>query len=374
LSVTVLPESMREELNQARERVRSMLSERAQLKKHDKTLAMPSTYWSDFCSYFDYLLDLSPESLARIRLHTYHLTGDTYQTFYFQVGADAMLASWRQLVRGVPEEFVLSEPPGGLGFEVDDGTRRVNWDIYRAQMALNYLMRNWKPVPEVRSSPHRSLFLEIGAGYASTGYHLQRTYRNVGYIIVDLPETLLFSATYLTVLHGGGRLYVYRAGDDLQALLEPTRVNDYDFILIPNYHLQTLRHLRFDVAINVASLQEMRRDQAEVYLDFIRDVCQGMFYYHNQDRQPHNLEIQDLSECLRSRFSAVEIGAEENTGAFAIARAHRLLRSSLRNLAVHMGLAEPIEKNLLNALPYRTFVCRPLRTGASHASQGQKAY
>jgi hypothetical protein len=102
----------------------------------------------------------------------------------------------------------------------------------------------------------------------------------------------------------------------------------------------------------------MRRDQAETYLDFIRDVCRGVFYYHNQDHQPRNFEIENLSDCLPSRFAAREINAQDALDVRT--KAQQLLRSSLRNLAVRLGLAQRAEKNLLNAVPYRTFLCRPL--------------
>ncbi len=45
--------------------------------------AQPSQYWSDFCSAFDYMLELPEESFAKLRLHADHLTGDNYQTYYF---------------------------------------------------------------------------------------------------------------------------------------------------------------------------------------------------------------------------------------------------------------------------------------------------
>jgi putative sugar O-methyltransferase len=55
----------------------------------------------------------------------------------------------------------------------------------------------------------------------------------------------------------------------------------YDYIFVPNYRLDELRRLSFDLVMNVASMQEMREDQVRTYLDFIRSTLRGAFFSAN---------------------------------------------------------------------------------------------
>ena len=71
--------------------IRAMLAERASLIQPtaERTngasaqVIAPSSYWSDFCTQFEYMLELATREFARLRNHTYHLTSDNYQTYYF---------------------------------------------------------------------------------------------------------------------------------------------------------------------------------------------------------------------------------------------------------------------------------------------------
>lgn len=69
-----------------RSKILDMLEERNYLDKGIEVMAAPSKYWSDTCSFFDYLLYLPEEFFSKLRLHTYHITGDNYQTYHFNVG------------------------------------------------------------------------------------------------------------------------------------------------------------------------------------------------------------------------------------------------------------------------------------------------
>jgi len=116
-----------------------MLDERQQFQSGDVNITAPSKYWSDFCSFFDYMLWLPEESFSKLRLHTYHLTGDNYQTYYFQrnqPSACAFKAMWEESVRDIPFEYVLNEPNGGIGFDFGNG-KFVSHDIVRFQHAVN---------------------------------------------------------------------------------------------------------------------------------------------------------------------------------------------------------------------------------------------
>ena len=204
----------------------------------------------------------------------------------------------------------------------------------------------------------RRLFFEIGAGYGSTAHHISNILHNNTYIIVDLPETLMFSATYLSLLNANKKIYLYDA-QSVDNVLQSDRIVDYDFVLVPDYQLDKLRDLDFDVVINVASLQEMRVDQVERYLAFIQRTCRGIFYCYNQDAQPKNEELDNLTERLRRRFEIEDIPQPSSHQSFE-QKMLGWLRSALRGGAAMVGLASRGETNLLNAVPYRPYICKPL--------------
>jgi hypothetical protein len=107
----------------------------------DGPFRWPSSYWTDFTSFFDDMTDLSPTSLAKVRLHTYRLTGDNYQTYCFGNRGGFLDFYGRWLATdGLPAENVVSEPEDGIGFRLADG-RFVSADIARFQRCVSTLSR-----------------------------------------------------------------------------------------------------------------------------------------------------------------------------------------------------------------------------------------
>jgi hypothetical protein len=324
-------------------RVAAMLEERARLNAD-----RPSSLWSDSCSAFDYMLGMPDQAFAKLRLHTYHLSGDNYQHYIFHEGDAKLWETWGGLTAGVPGTYVLSEPTGaiqGIGFESPDG-RRVSQDLLRFQEVVTTLWRE----SVLAELPAGSAVLEIGGGYGGLAHHLSRMIAPRTYVIVDLPEVLLFSGAYLSLLNPGKHVAIYDANHPELAL-------DGDFVLLPNYRLPLLKSRRFDLVLNVASMQEMRTDQVEDYLAFIAETCRGVFYCHNLDRLPQNVELSSLVDLLRVYLDVREIKRP-------VARRRRL-RATLKSFAASVGLAD----RPVNRPPYRTFLCRSRRHGEHGRSQ-----
>ena len=338
-------------------KIECMLKERQLLESNNTTVVSPSKYWSDFCSCFEYMLELSEKSFAKLRLHTYHLTGDNYQLYYFG-DPEAFLKAyhWKALVDGVPTEYVLNEPEDGIGFRYSDG-RFLSSDIARFQRVVSSLYRHHVLTDLSSSDAPRLYVLEVGGGYGGLGHHLSRIIKNTTYIIVDLPETLLYSASYLTQHNPEKKLYLYDSST-FSSLIGSTELAAYDFLLLPNYQLHALANARFDLVINVASLQEMRTPQAETYLDFIRETCRGVFYSWNEDHQPRNKELVNLSELLRQRFELQEVTRDnllvEEKRKFSLRKTlgEKLIRGFSSNPPIVMpAYAAPGSKE---------YICRPL--------------
>jgi SAM-dependent methyltransferase len=336
-------------------KVRAMLEERQQLAAHDPQAGVrPSAFWSDFCSYSDYMLELPDESFSKLRLHTYHLTSDNYQTYYFEDAEDfARAKDLKSLTGGIPADLVLNEPEDGIGLRYPNG-RFVSVDIIRYQKVVNTLYRQGV-IAELsgRAKAQRVIVLEVGGGYGGLAHHLSRIVPRMTYVIVDLPETLLFSAAYLALHNPAKGLYVYDKGD-FETAVHPGGIEGFDFVLIPNYRLDALKQMRFDLAINVASFQEMREEEVARYLEFIRETSRGVLYSWNQDAQPRNRELSDLSRMLRERFSITELVERE--------RPRQRLRQTLKALAMRLRLLDMPRRE---RRPYREYVCRTLAASSN---------
>lgn len=357
-----MQEAERKKIRDIKAKVLAMLDERHAIDGDGRTEASPSKYWSDFCSYFDYMLGLSEEHFAKLRLHTYHLTGDYYQIYYFgdseQFKREINLGA---LVAGVPDKYILNEPEGGIGHRDADG-RFISSDIARFQRAVTSMYRH-RLLAEVEAvaAKRRAFVLEIGAGYGGMAHHLSRIVGNTTYIMVDLPETLIYSASYLTLLNPDKKIYLYDR-EDAASLFQSGALEDYDFILLPNYRLDLLEDLRFDMVVNLASLQEMRTAQAIAYLDFIRRSCRGVFYSWNEDSQPRNAELSKLSDLLAERFELLEI-TEENLYIEPQKQPEKLVSKVLRRVLARAGLSEyndpPRILPRYAAPGFREYICRP---------------
>lgn len=329
-------------LGDIKSRVHDMLAERAEIDASGPV--GPSDYWRGFTKAFAYLMDLSPESLRALRLHTYHLTADNYMTY--ALGHDPQ--RWRrnqsvdELTADLPPELVLNEPEGGIGHRYPDG-RFISSDIVRFQRVVRTLHQRGV----LGRLPGRSTVLEIGGGYGGLALHLRRILRGGPYIIVDLPETLLFSATYLAQEAPDRRLYLYGASDYQAVLADP---HAWDFILLPNHRLDELSDMRFDLVLNVESLQEMTNAQVESYLAFIQRTCVGTFYSWNMRRNPINAELDDLVAAIERRFTIERVPppprsrrASMEATLRAAARRLKLLDVSAWNtdMAIHEMLCSP---------------------------------
>jgi SAM-dependent methyltransferase len=350
-------------LREIKAKVLAMLEERQALTSAPQPTGSSdfnkaSKYWTHFCAKFDYVFGMDEESFAKLRLHTYHLTGDNYQLYYFgNPNAWIPIKDIEEVTRGLPPSCVLNEPEGGIGHRYPDG-RFLSGDVLRYQQVVTTLFRQGILRTLWDGRDHRPQVLEIGTGYGGLAHHLSRVLaegaRGSTYFMVDLPETLVFAASYLTLLNPEKKIYLYDQ-KDFDSRLSSGGLAAYDFVLLPNYKLEALNRESFDLCVNVASLQEMTDAQVETYLDFIRATCSGVFYSWNQDCQPMNKELSNLSDLLRVRFDL----NEERRPSLG-RRLVLLTRKQVKRAAVTLKLMNPPDQVYL---PYREYTARPRRPG-----------
>jgi hypothetical protein len=122
--------------------------------------------------------------------------------------------------------------------------------------------------------PRRVLL--IGDGYGFLGSLIRATYPNIHVVFVDLGKTLLFQSldcqrAYPDAIHSGVQ-------ESIASEITP------DFVYCPAEEVESLGG-EFNVAVNIASMQEMTRQSVESYFDFMRRRGVKLFYCANRERK-----------------------------------------------------------------------------------------
>lgn len=145
-------------------------------------------------------------------------------------------------------------------------------DVFRQACTVAVLERHWHP-----PAPRR--YLLIGDGYGVLGALLKRRTPSAQIVYVDLGRTLLFQA------HHVRRAY----SDAAHALIEGPDMPwpDADFVYCPSEHADAVLAAEFDLAINIASMQEMTANSVAHYFRLMRQCLRpgGLFYCCNRERK-----------------------------------------------------------------------------------------
>lgn len=119
-----------------------------------------------------------------------------------------------------------------------------------------------------------SIILEIGGGYGALARVLKSIRPGLRYVILDLPESLYFSSTFLRLNFPEARtVYVTEKGQ----LTEPA-----DFVFVPAARVDWLSDLTIDLIINVASLGEMTQSAVDRYMQLVNSDRVSWFYGINR--------------------------------------------------------------------------------------------
>lgn len=112
--------------------------------------------------------------------------------------------------------------------------------------------------------------IELGGGLG----HLARTMRIMKvtktHVIVDIPETLLFSYSFLSLNFPSAKLVIATSASDISDALQ----NNVDFLLVPVFLADFLVGLKFDLFINTASLGEMPNKTIRHWMEWIQHTLQ----------------------------------------------------------------------------------------------------
>jgi len=275
------------------------------LERGAKAAHVPSAYWREELSGFEYMLDAPPLVVTRLREHCYHLTGlrsYDYRAHHRHKSRPfaEKLASLKAVDRSqlfVPEPAIL----GGFGHELDEGL--VNVDTLKFYEALIALDHSGALASLRARGGDGSTVLEIGAGWGGFAYDVRRLFPKVRQAIVDLPESLLFSATYLMTAFPDAEVRFAGGGSGSPI----PDVPEGGFLFVPHFDFERLSLPALDLAVNMCSFQEMTTEQVRGYARGLCHLGARAVYSLNRDRSSHNPELTSVSETLAESWEVSEV-------------------------------------------------------------------
>ncbi len=147
----------------------------------------------------------------------------------------------------------------------------------------------------------------IGDGYGFLSALIKEIYPDSRILSVDLGRVLLFQAYYCGKAHPDAKHYLVAPS----AELAPNQL-DYDFIYCPPEVLKLVDGISFDLAINIASMQEMNEETIAFYFDYLRQhlASQNLFYCCNREKK--ELFGGEVTEFLKYPWSEKDIHLVDN--------------------------------------------------------------
>jgi hypothetical protein len=111
--------------------------------------------------------------------------------------------------------------------------------------------------------------LEIGGGYGRLAEATFNIFgRTVKYVMVDaVPASLYYARKYLSCACPDAKIgSYYDTGDRFD-------LNGYDIAIVPAWHFERLNTLRYDICVNIESMQEMNQYHVDHYLNLFESVA-----------------------------------------------------------------------------------------------------
>lgn len=273
----------------------------AMLQQQSELDANPSGYWRSELAGFDYLFDASPLIIAKLRHHAYHLTGlkeYEYRSHHSRI-TPQLEKRLQQLKERDFEGVRIPESPlmGGFGYTIDG-------ELYNADTLKFYesliVLDEARMLDQFRNAPERKIVCEIGAGWGGLAYQFKTLFPHTTYVIVDLPGSILFGATYLKTLFPQAKTLIIEGMQDAANIAQ---AKDYDFIFVPHFAWKELSLPRPDLLMNMCSFQEMTTAQVKNYIAKAHAWGIPHVYSINRDHSPNNPELTRVSRILSNHYA-----------------------------------------------------------------------
>lgn len=282
------------------------------LDDEETRLPEVSEYWRQELDGFRYMLDASPLIVDRLREHCHHITGIKSYDYreHHAHKAAPQIEKLRQLRQLDAHGLFVPESPalGGFGYRTPEGDL-INIDtlkFYEVLIGLDrsgFLERAGLRDQDGASGGKRPAILEIGSGWGGFAFAFKSLFPQATYICLDLPQTMIFSLTYLKSVFPDASILVVDSDEAARGL---DAHGAHDFIFLPHHRLEALRAVPLAGCINMVSFQEMTTANVRAYAEFLHGHGCPQLYSLNRDRSAHNANLSSVSEILSACYDLSE--------------------------------------------------------------------
>lgn len=264
-----------------------------------------SKYWEGEVAGFEYMFDASPLIVKKLRHHCYHMTGlrdSDYRIHHAHMARRIEKKLKKLRARDTAGLFIPESPIlGGFGFPVNGALVNVDTlKFYENMIALDIS----GVLEQFKKPSSRKTILEIGAGWAGFAYQFKSLFPETTYVIVDVPQSILFGGTYIKTVFPESKIcFIERE----KKMCENLAVSDYDFVFIPHYCYGSLNFSRPDLVINTVSFDQMTTKQVNGYVRKTKEWGVPALYSMNKDRWQNNDELGLVSEIIGRYYKTRKI-------------------------------------------------------------------
>jgi hypothetical protein len=245
-----------------------------------------SSYWEHHRSLAG--LEIIDRERGVVRIHGesgFYFPGRSYSALEWVNTIDRLawlaLSDWRLQAAPVdPKALAYSIPRGRKGFTRLGhaiGRRRTAYDYLRAQYHLGCVAPHLPK--EIRSSARRFSSIEIGPGTGLLALAIKQLLPNSALVLVDLPETLVFSSIFLTMALPEKR-FLFLDGFERK----PDSWPEHDFTLLTPEAARRLPSAAFDLGWNTDSMQEMELTAIRDYFTLLRRLLRPSALFYSSNR------------------------------------------------------------------------------------------
>jgi hypothetical protein len=160
------------------------------------------------------------------------------------------------------------------------GEHRVSWEHL---LSINTLYSIAEVEPRVWTEP--VVIADLGAGWGRIGHVLELVNPQATYIDFDLPEALLVASAFLPPLLPDARIVGYEEGRGAD-LTRDLLLAEPAVRFCATQDLARVEPGAIDVLVNIASFQEMTREQVQAYLQITDRVARGAVLEERWKRPP----------------------------------------------------------------------------------------
>jgi hypothetical protein len=318
------------------ERVRALVAEREEyIRRHclSREIHLPHGNWELGTSlYAAYLtvVDGDYTIINNLRLFSQVFTGYALMSLSREVGPELPrevppdldehlarlaglsspeVARYLETIAHLPTELHITPPRrfGEIGWVIDGKIVNHDTNVYLERLALlaetgmlsAMRGRGNQPLGSRDNSPGRPCILEIGSGYGGLAHYLRTLIPDARYYLVDIPESLLFAAIYLST--------IWEQSDNV--LVGPENIDDLKrdtpgFTFVPSFLFDECCRagLKIDLAINTLSMSEMTEQQVRYYCERTAELLgeEGIFFEQNHDNR--RLGMLDAKTIIAEHF------------------------------------------------------------------------